>query len=140
MKTLGEFILEARGVSHAALSKKVDTLFANHSKSTDTHQVVRYVRNAHTGASNHMVGSVKTHSLGYKMQKADKDGRSLSYESHPLRQQVRDLIKKHGGTTFGSSGGEGFIDTTDGHRHHFGEQAGTAYSTIEHSSSKKRVV
>lgn len=136
---------EARGVTHATLLKKVSAMFDAHKNGNSDFATVNYGKNVHTGVSKHQVGSVKAHSLGYK---AKPDGNAYTgrepydskkqYAKHPLRHEIPALIKKHGGQTSEHTGG-GYIDTTDGYRHHFSQRAGTAYSVYEHSFHKKHV-
>jgi hypothetical protein len=135
-----EFIKEAtNGISHADLTKKVAKMYASHKAGNADFETVKLQKNVHTGATKHTSGSVKAHSLAYRPISKGFYA-TKTYIPHPMLNQVRLLIKKHGGTTLGhaSEGDEGgFIDTNDGYRHHFGRQIGSNYSTFDHSVSKK---
>lgn len=157
MKTLGQFleeaqtlsedvesVEEARGVTHTALLKKVANEFQKHAQGDSDFETVNLRRNAHTGASIHHVGSVKAHSLGYKPKPGgnaytgkEPYNPNKKYAKHPMIDAIKKLGAKHGGKITDS--GEGFIDTSDGYRHHFSRTAGTAYSTIEHSFNKRSI-
>jgi len=136
MKSFREHIVEAKGVTHSALSKQVEKLYDAHKAGSNDHEVVHVKKNAHTGASSYSSGSVKANTLAYRHRAGVK------YVGHPMKDDVQKLIKKHGGTSTGSSanGNEGgYIDTSDGYRHHFTRQLGSNYNTFDHEVHKKQI-
>lgn len=132
-------LVEAKGVTHAALTKQVAKMYDGYKDGSADHETVHIKKNVHTGASRYSFGSVKAHSLAYRpKEKVIKIG--AKYINHPMEKQVQTLIKKHGGTSFGrpANGDEGgFIDTSDGYRHHFSRELGSNYNTFDHSVHKK---
>lgn len=148
VSSVKEEISEATAVTHAALTKKVVNMFGDHFHGNDDYETVHLRRNAQTGATKHSVGSVKAHSLAYK---AKPDGNAYTggvwdktkkYADHPLHKGIADLIKKHGGTQTGSKNSGtvgGFIDTSDGYRHHFSHSLGSNYNAFEHQVHKHQI-
>jgi hypothetical protein len=140
MKTFREFLNENTELpSHKRVLSAITKAFEKHKTGDANFETVHLHKNAHTGATKHQVGSVKAHSLGWRVKRDAPDAftgrepydRNRKYAQHPMEAEKKSLAKKFKGTI--QSSGHLMIHTKEGKTHHISFRDGSAYHTYDHS-------